>query len=80
MCDYHVSSVFFFCLKGTVKIAYFNAPGGVHDSQVAMWENIYDELEPAYNDTGLQCIIDSAFGKVKRMNLIKSSTRLFHSW
>jgi hypothetical protein len=33
--DHYVTSLFCFCLDGTIPIAFFNVPGSVHDSQVA---------------------------------------------
>jgi hypothetical protein len=71
--DHYVTNVFCFCPDGTVPIACFNVPGCVHDSQVAWWGNIYDKLEIVWNSDGLKCVLDSAFGKVNREFLIKSS-------
>jgi len=70
---HYVTSVFVFCPDGTISIAFFNVPGAVHDSQVAHWGRIYDKLERVYNETGGKCTVDSAFGKVNRPFLIKSS-------
>jgi hypothetical protein len=65
--------VFVFCPDGTIPIAFFNVPGSVHDSQVAYWGRVYDKLEAVYDETGGKCTVDSAFGKVSRPFLIKSS-------
>jgi hypothetical protein len=70
---HYVTSVFVFCPDGTIPIAFFNVPGSVHDSQVAHWGSVYDKLEAIYNETGGKCMVDSAFGKVNRPFLIKSS-------
>ena len=41
---HYVTLVFVFCPDGTIPIAFFNVPGSVHDSQVAHWGRVYDEL------------------------------------
>jgi hypothetical protein len=70
---HYVTSIFVFCPDGTIPIAFFNVPGSVHDSQVAHWGRVYDKLGAVYHDTGRKCTVDSAFGKVNRPFLIKSS-------
>ena len=45
----------------------------MHDSQVAHWGRVYDKLEAMYDETGGKCTVDSAFGKVNKPFLIKSS-------
>ena len=70
---HYVTSVFVFCPDGTIPIAFFNVPGSVHDSQVAHWGRVYDKLEAVYDETGGKCTVDSAFGKVNKPFLIKSS-------
>jgi hypothetical protein len=71
--DHYVTNVFCFCPDGTIPIAFFNVPGSVHDSQVADWGNVYDKLEFVYQKTGGKCTVDSAFGRIQREFLIKSS-------
>ena len=61
--DHYVTSVFCFCLDGTIPIAFFNVPGSVHYSQVAEYGNL---------STGAKCCVDSAFGNVLREFLFKS--------
>ena len=73
MHGHYVTSIFVFCPDGTIPIAFFNVPGSVHDSQVAHWGRVYDKLGAVYDDTGGKCTVDSAFGKVNRPFLIKSS-------
>ena len=68
-----MTSVFVFCPDRTIPIAFFNVPGSVHDSQVAHWGKVYDKLGAMYDETGGKCTVDSAFGKVNRPFLIKSS-------
>ena len=73
-----MSSVLCFIPDGTIPIAYINVPGSVHDSQIADYGNIYDKLEYIYERDGAQCTVNSAFGKVSREFLIKSSQDLIH--
>ena len=77
--DHYVSSVLCFCPDGTIPIAYINIPGSVHDSQFADYGNIYEKLQTVYERDGAQCTVDSAFGNVSRIFLIKSSQDLIHS-
>jgi hypothetical protein len=71
---HYVTAIFAFCPPdGTIPIAFFIVPGSVHDSQVSHWGRVYDKLGAVYDDTGGKCTIDSAFGKVNRPFLIKSS-------
>jgi len=70
---HYVTSVFIFGPDGTTPIAFFNIPGSVHDSQVAYWRRVYDKLSTMYQETGRKCTVDSAFSKVNRPFLIKSS-------
>jgi hypothetical protein len=70
---HYVTSIFVFCPDGTIPITLFNVPGSVHDSQVAHWGRVYDKLGDVFDDTGGKCTVDSAFGKVNRPFLIKSS-------
>ena len=58
---HYVTSIFVFCPDGTIP------------SQVAHWGRVYDKLGAVYHDTGGKCTVDSAFGKVNRPFLIKSS-------
>jgi hypothetical protein len=69
--DHYVTSVFCFCLDGTIQIAFFNVPGSVHDSQVVEYGNIYGKLEDISCSTGAKCCINLAFGQVNREYLYK---------
>ncbi len=73
-----MSSVLCFCPEGTISIAFINIPGSVHDSQIADYGGIYDKLESMYLRGGAKCSVDSAFGKITREFLIKSSQELIH--
>ncbi len=49
--DHYVTSVMCFCPDGTIPIVYCNIPGAVHDSQVADYGDIYDNLSMCMNET-----------------------------
>ena len=69
---HYVTSVFVFPPDGTIPIAFFNAPGSVHDSQVAHWGRVYDKLGAVNDETDGKCTVNSAFRKVNLPFLIKS--------
>ncbi len=71
--DHYVTSVFVFAPDGTIPISFFNVPGCVHDSQVAEWGCIYQKLEELWEKYKVRCVMDSAFGKIERHFIIKSS-------
>jgi hypothetical protein len=66
MHDHYVSSAFCFCPDGTVPIAFFNAHGCVHDSQVVEFGKIYVKMEDVYWRMGRKCCVNSAFGNMDR--------------
>jgi hypothetical protein len=70
---HYVTSVCVFCPNRTIHIAFFNVPGLVHDCQAIQWGRVYDKIGAMYNETSGKCTVDSAFGKVNRPFLIKSS-------
>ena len=53
-------------------IAFFNVPGSIHESQIADWGNVFIKLEEVYNNNGDICVVDFAFGKVRRPYLTES--------
>ncbi len=69
----YVTNVFVFVPDRTISIAFFNVLGSVLDRQVAKWGGIYDKLESVYKSNGGICIVDSAFGKIDREFLMKTS-------
>ncbi len=69
--DHFVTSIFCICPNRTTPIAFFNIPGYVHGSQVAVFGNIYNKLEGVYLLYGAKCCVDSAFGNVSRGYLYK---------
>ncbi len=71
--DHYVTNVFVFTPDGTIPMAYFNIPGCIHDSQVAEWGNIYTKLETMFDRYGVQCAVDSGFGKIDRDFMVKSA-------
>ncbi len=79
MHDHYVTSVFCFSPDGTIPIAFFNVLGSVHDSQVAEPEKIYQKLEQIYKTMGGKCCINSAFGNLERVYLLKLGQDLLGS-
>jgi hypothetical protein len=79
MHDHYVTSVFSFCLDGTIPIAFINVPGSVHNSQVAEYGNIYGKLEDVFCLTEAKCCVGLAFGNMNREYLYKLSQDLFGS-
>jgi DDE superfamily endonuclease len=71
--DHYVSNVIVFCPDGTIPICYYNLPGTLHDSNVAVIGKIYDKLEDVYNRNGGKCTADSAFAAKNVPYIIKSS-------
>ncbi len=59
--DHFVNCVFAFAPNGTIIAAAINAPGSMHDSQIAEWGGIYAKLEDLYNEMGGLRVVDSAF-------------------
>jgi hypothetical protein len=69
--NHYITSAFCFCPNGTISIAFFDIPGSVHDSQVAEFGNIYNNMEGVYLLSGAKCCVDSAIGNVSRGYLYK---------
>ncbi len=65
--------MFVFTSDGTIPMTYFNIPGCIHDSQVAEWGNIYNKLEAIFDKYGVQCAVDSGFGKNESNFMVKST-------
>ncbi len=65
--------MFEFAPEGTLPISFFNVSGFVHDSLVADWGQIYSKLEGLWEKYKVSCVMDSAFGKIERDFIIKSS-------
>lgn len=70
--DQYVGSVFVFSPAGTVIAFAINAPGCMHDSQIAEWGNVYSKLESVFGSSGGRVVVDSAFSKAAYSFLLKS--------
>lgn len=73
---HYVTNLFVFGADGRIIACVLNAPGSLHDSTLAEWGNIYQELESIYNRTGGICCLDSAFASCDAPFLIRSSENL----
>ncbi|ETI51889.1 hypothetical protein F443_04851 [Phytophthora nicotianae P1569] len=70
--DHYVSNVFAFSPERLIIACALNAPGCMHDSQIAEWENVYAKLERFHQYTGGQVVVDSTFSKGTNDFLLKS--------
>ena len=71
--DHYVSNVFVFAPDGTIVLMCINAPGAMHDSTIAHYGHMYDELEKMYLEYGVKTVVDSAFLSTRTEYLIQSS-------
>ena len=69
-----MSNVFVFAPDGTIVMAVLNCPGSMHDSELASLgePSIYDKIDKLHDETGCQCVMDSAFAARSRPSIIKS--------
>ena len=51
--DHYVSCIYVFAPDGTIIAAALNAPGSVHDSQIADWGGVYTKLEHHFETMGV---------------------------
>jgi len=70
--DHYVTNLFVFSPDGKIRSAYFNAPGVLHDSTMAVWSSIYEQIEEVYRRTGGQVVVDSAFSTTRTQAMISS--------
>jgi len=70
--DHTVNNVFVFCPGGTIIAAAINAPGCVHDSNLAFMGRVYDKLHDQYELYGGKGVVDQAFASALFPFLIKS--------
>ena len=70
--EHFVTNLFLFSPDGKIRCSYFNAPGVLHDSTMAIWSSIYDQIETVYRDTGKKIVVDSAFASKKSNAMLKS--------
>jgi hypothetical protein len=71
-CDHYIGAVLVFCPDGMIPMCFYNVPGTVHDSNIALMGGIYAKLEAVNNLTGARCTVDSAFARNTYPFLIKS--------
>jgi hypothetical protein len=70
---HYISCIFVFAPDGTIPITVLNAPGSLHDSAVAFYGGVYDELQELYNKFGVRTVVDSAFKIGEGNFLLKSA-------
>jgi hypothetical protein len=58
---HYVTNLFVYCPDGTVCACVLNAPGSMHDSELANIGGVYTKLQSVYDLTGGKCVMDSAF-------------------
>ena len=75
-CDHYVNNVFAFAPDGTIIAAVVNAPGCMHDSQIADFGYLYDKLQIIWEQSRGRCVMDSAFCKSRFEYIVKSSQEL----
>jgi len=68
-----ITNLFVFSVDGRIINCVVNAPGSVHDSTLAEWGEVYEDLEDAYERTGGKCVVDSAFASNDNAFLLKSA-------
>jgi hypothetical protein len=74
--DHFVTNLICFSACGRIICCVLNVPGSVHDSTMALWGGVYDQLESAFERHGGQCCVDSAFSSTNVPYLIKSAQDL----
>jgi DDE superfamily endonuclease len=71
--SHFISNLFVFSADGHCISAVLNAPGSLHDSTLAEWGGVYQELADVFSLTGGKCCVDSAFSTANNEFLVKSS-------
>jgi hypothetical protein len=74
--DHYVSNVFVFCPSGVIVACSVNNPECMHGNQIAEQGGVYAKLEIAYNASGNEGVVDSAFARGRYEFLIKSCQSL----
>lgn len=77
--DHFVGVVLLFVPSGRIASVIFNAPGGMHGSQISEWGAFYDKIENLLEKTGGTIVVDSAFDKGRYGFLIKSAQDKTHA-
>ncbi len=70
--DHYVTNLLLFSPDGKVRGCYLNAPGVLHDSTLATWGNLYDDIDPIFERFGSHVDVDSTFAKANKESMIKS--------
>ena len=70
--EHYVTNLFLSSLDGKICSSYFNAPGVLHNSTMAIWSSICDQIEMVYRDTGKKVVVASAFKSKKSNAMLKS--------
>jgi DDE superfamily endonuclease len=70
--DHYISNLFLFSPDGKIRACYINAPGTMHDSQMAKWGNVYSKIDELFDETGAKIVVDSAFSSESRQSMFKS--------
>ena len=65
--------MFLFLPDGKIRGCYINAPGVLHDSTLANWGSLYEDVEHIYHHTGSRVVVDSAFAKANNPSMVKSN-------
>ena len=74
--DHYMTNLFVFVPDGTICACALNAPGSIHDSQLAEWGQVYTKLEKTFDETGGKVVMDSAFSKGNYPYIVKSGQEL----
>ena len=74
--DHYVANLFVFVPDGTICACALNAPGSIHDSQLAEWGKVYSKLQNVYDATEGKVVMDSAFSKHNYPYIVKSGQEL----
>jgi DDE superfamily endonuclease len=69
-----LTNLFLFTPDGRIRMCVINAPGSMHDSQLAMQFGVYNTIDAFYEEDGSRVVGDSAFsGGKNRRSVIKSA-------
>ncbi len=71
--DHYVTNLFLFSPDGKIRACYINAPGVLHDSTLANWGTLYDNIDRLFEETGSRVVVDSAFAKHNKQSMVKSN-------
>lgn len=75
----YITNLFLFSPDGKIRLAFINAPGSIHDSNMAMLGDVYNKIDAVYESTGGGRIVgDSAFCAKASDAIIKSRQSFFN--